>query len=64
MRMLEVGDVYDPAQLRFDHHQRGFFETADGIPGAAKGPEEAGNRALRGRDRINSRSPDLACPEA
>ncbi|CAE7282352.1 unnamed protein product [Symbiodinium natans] len=42
--VVDVGDVYDPAQLRFDHHQRGFFETADGIPGAAKGPEEATGR--------------------
>jgi len=42
--VVDVGDIYDPGQQRFDHHQRGFFETADGIPGAAKGPDEATGR--------------------
>jgi uncharacterized UPF0160 family protein len=25
--LVDVGDVYDPARHRFDHHQRGFTET-------------------------------------
>ncbi|KAG9285871.1 hypothetical protein G9A89_013296 [Geosiphon pyriformis] len=25
--VVDVGGVYDPAENRFDHHQRGFFET-------------------------------------
>eukprot|EP00189_Rhodosorus_marinus_P004127 CAMPEP_0113965828 /NCGR_PEP_ID=MMETSP0011_2-20120614/7973_1 /TAXON_ID=101924 /ORGANISM="Rhodosorus marinus" /LENGTH=329 /DNA_ID=CAMNT_0000978407 /DNA_START=196 /DNA_END=1185 /DNA_ORIENTATION=- /assembly_acc=CAM_ASM_000156 len=25
--VVDVGGVYDPQTLRFDHHQRGFFET-------------------------------------
>jgi len=25
--VVDVGGVYDPQKLRFDHHQRGFFET-------------------------------------
>ncbi len=25
--LVDVGDVYDPARHRFDHHQRGFQET-------------------------------------
>lgn len=25
--VIDVGDVYDPAKNRFDHHQRGFFEV-------------------------------------
>ena len=29
------------AALRFDHHQRGFFETFDGEPGVAKTAAEA-----------------------
>ena len=41
--------MYDHAQLRYDHHQRGFFETFDGANDAAKdggrpdvtGPETA-----------------------
>ena len=41
--VIDVGGRYDaaPDALRFDHHQRGFFETFDGEVGAAKGPEEA-----------------------
>ncbi|KAI8613900.1 metal-dependent protein hydrolase [Chytriomyces sp. MP71] len=27
--VVDVGGVYDPATLRFDHHQRGFTETFD-----------------------------------
>jgi len=33
--------VYDHALLRYDHHQRGFFETFDGKVGEATKPEEA-----------------------
>ena len=25
--LVDVGSVYDPAALKFDHHQRGFMET-------------------------------------
>ena len=25
--VIDVGGTYDPASLRFDHHQRGFFES-------------------------------------
>lgn len=44
--IIDVSGVYDPAALppRFDHHQRGFFETADGEIGKASGPEEAKGR--------------------
>ncbi|KAJ3258317.1 hypothetical protein HDU77_002379 [Chytriomyces hyalinus] len=27
--VVDVGGIYDPANLRFDHHQRGFTETFD-----------------------------------
>lgn len=39
--VIDVGGEYDHAALRYDHHQRGFFETFDGEPGVAKGPEDA-----------------------
>ena len=28
--VIDVAGTYDHAQLRYDHHQRGFFETFDG----------------------------------
>lgn len=39
--VIDVGGSYDAAALRFDHHQRGFFETFDGAAGSASGPEGA-----------------------
>ena len=36
-----MGGEYDPETLRFDHHQRGFFETMDGEKGVATKAEEA-----------------------
>ena len=42
--VIDVGGIYDPDRLRFDHHQRGFFETADGERGKATRPEEATGR--------------------
>lgn len=42
--VIDVGGVYDLARLRFDHHQRGFFETVDGEVGKATGPESATGR--------------------
>ena len=39
--VIDVAGVYDHEKLRYDHHQRGFFETFDGKPGAATGPENA-----------------------
>merc|ERR1719321_1857359 len=42
--VIDVGDVYDHAKLRYDHHQRGFFETVDGPMGEATKPEEATGR--------------------
>lgn len=42
--VVDVGGAYDPERKRFDHHQRGFFETADGAPGAAANPSEATGR--------------------
>ena len=39
--VIDVGGRYDPEALRFDHHQRGFFETFDGVPGVAASAEEA-----------------------
>jgi len=39
--VIDVGGVYDHAKQRYDHHQRGFFETFDGEIGVAKGPEDA-----------------------
>ena len=34
--VIDVGGLYDHAQLRYDHHQRGFFETFDGANEAAR----------------------------
>ena len=34
--VIDVGGVYDPSVRRYDHHQRGFFETFDGPAGEAK----------------------------
>lgn len=42
--VFDVGAIYDPEKLRFDHHQRGFFETVDGKPGGATCPEQATGR--------------------
>ena len=47
--VIDVAGLYDHAQLRYDHHQRGFFETFDGENAASKdggrpdvtGPESA-----------------------
>ena len=47
--VIDVGGTYDHDVLRYDHHQRGFFETFDGANKAAKdggrpdvtGPETA-----------------------
>ena len=46
--VIDVGGTYDHAALRYDHHQRGFFETFDGENpesrdggGKATGPESA-----------------------
>lgn len=42
--VVDVGGIYDPSRKRFDHHQRGFFETVDGGPGKADGPLQATGR--------------------
>jgi uncharacterized UPF0160 family protein len=42
--IIDVGGIYDPSRMRFDHHQRGFFETFDGEQGKATKPEEATGR--------------------
>ncbi|CAE8685011.1 unnamed protein product, partial [Polarella glacialis] len=42
--VVDVGASYDPSRLRFDHHQRGFFETVDGEMGKAACPEQATGR--------------------
>ena len=48
--VIDVGGLYEHAKLRYDHHQRGFFETFDGALGpsgggdvdrTATGPESA-----------------------
>jgi len=39
--VIDVAGVYDHGLLRYDHHQRGFFETFDGDAGVAKGPDSA-----------------------
>ena len=39
--VIDVAGVYDHSKLRYDHHQRGFFETYDGKVGVATGPENA-----------------------
>jgi uncharacterized UPF0160 family protein len=39
--VIDVGGTYSHEKLRYDHHQRGFFETFDGAPGVATGPETA-----------------------
>lgn len=42
--LIDVGAIYDPSASKFDHHQAGFFETADGTIGVATKPEEATGR--------------------
>ena len=42
--VIDVGGTYSHGALRYDHHQRGFFETFDGEVGAAAGPESATGR--------------------
>jgi len=42
--VIDVGGSYVPDRLLFDHHQRGFFETADGEVGKASGPDTATGR--------------------
>ena len=39
--VIDVGGIYSHDALRYDHHQRGFFETFDGTVGVATGPETA-----------------------
>ena len=34
--VIDVAGLYDHSKLRYDHHQRGFFETFDGENAAAK----------------------------
>jgi len=45
--VIDVGALYDHAMLRYDHHQRGFFETFDGENKAAK---DGGNPAVTGAE--------------
>lgn len=42
--VIDVGGTYDDGAMRYDHHQRGFFETFDGAVGVADGPETATGR--------------------
>ncbi|KAL3933734.1 MAG: hypothetical protein SGPRY_000151 [Prymnesium sp.] len=42
--VIDVGGTYSHEDMRYDHHQRGFFETFDGVAGAADGPENATGR--------------------
>eukprot|EP00930_Biecheleria_cincta_P084922 TRINITY_DN74345_c0_g1_i1.p1 TRINITY_DN74345_c0_g1~~TRINITY_DN74345_c0_g1_i1.p1 ORF type:complete len:377 (-),score=63.73 TRINITY_DN74345_c0_g1_i1:77-1162(-) len=42
--VIDVGGVYDHERLRYDHHQRGFFETVDGESAVATKSEEATGR--------------------
>lgn len=42
--VIDVGGIYDHSKRRYDHHQRGFFETVDGKPGVATKAEEATGR--------------------
>ena len=37
--VIDVGGLYEHAKLRYDHHQRGFFETFDGALGASGGAD-------------------------
>lgn len=39
--VIDVGGKYEPEANRFDHHQRGFFETFDGALGAFANRDEA-----------------------
>ena len=38
--VIDVGGTYDHSKLRYDHHQRGFFETIDGKSARPRGPKE------------------------
>ena len=42
--VIDVGGTYDHAKLRYDHHQRGFFETIDGKGRRGPGPERRTGR--------------------
>ena len=43
--VIDVAGVYDHSKLRYDHHQRGHYETFDGVNEAAK---DGGNPAVKG----------------
>ena len=50
--VIDVAGVYDHAKLRYDHHQRGFFETFDGENAAARDggrPDVTGPDAATGK---------------
>jgi len=57
--IVDVGDVYDPAALRFDHHQKGFAETF-----SPRHPTKLSSAGLIykhfGRDLLHQAVPDLA----
>eukprot|EP00933_Yihiella_yeosuensis_P036438 TRINITY_DN3018_c1_g1_i1.p1 TRINITY_DN3018_c1_g1~~TRINITY_DN3018_c1_g1_i1.p1 ORF type:complete len:348 (+),score=72.15 TRINITY_DN3018_c1_g1_i1:77-1045(+) len=42
--IVDVGNVYDAATFRFDHHQRGFFEVMDSEPGSVASVESVTGR--------------------
>jgi len=50
--VIDVGALYDHAKLRYDHHQRGFFETFDGT-----------NPAMRDGGRPDVTGPETATGE-
>lgn len=43
--VIDVGGSYDHEKLRYDHHQRGFFETVDGVNETFR---DGGNPAVTG----------------
>lgn len=47
--VIDVGGVYDHSSLRYDHHQRGFFETFDGVNPTSR---DGGRPEVTGPDTV------------
>jgi MYG1 exonuclease len=45
--IVDVGGIYNPETLRFDHHQRGFFRTFEGPMGPEEEDETAEDKGIK-----------------
>lgn len=62
--LVDVGGVYDPERLRFDHHQRGFEETFGGAHGVKLSSaglvyKHFGREVVAALTGLDESSPDL-----